>query len=153
MLCVSVCLCVCACVCVHECVCACVHACVCTRTCVCVCVYVCVCVCVVSLRALYKDADLYLLDSPFTHLDIVTEKEIFEKCVLATERLSCFGGGRGGHVPPRGLVFQGQGYRFCCIWHAKVAHSVTVLYCWVRGTKDVQCTILKLYCYVVMFVV
>uniref|UniRef100_A0A3Q3EAJ5 Cystic fibrosis transmembrane conductance regulator n=1 Tax=Labrus bergylta TaxID=56723 RepID=A0A3Q3EAJ5_9LABR len=32
-------------------------------------------------RAVYKDADLYLLDSPFTHLDIVTEKEIFEKCV------------------------------------------------------------------------
>ncbi|CAL8319290.1 unnamed protein product [Gadus morhua 'NCC'] len=32
-------------------------------------------------RALYKDADLYLLDSPFTHLDIVTEKEIFEKCL------------------------------------------------------------------------
>uniref|UniRef100_A0A667XJN0 Cystic fibrosis transmembrane conductance regulator n=1 Tax=Myripristis murdjan TaxID=586833 RepID=A0A667XJN0_9TELE len=31
-------------------------------------------------RAVYKDADLYLLDSPFTHLDIVTEKEIFEKC-------------------------------------------------------------------------
>ncbi|XP_056137183.1 cystic fibrosis transmembrane conductance regulator [Lampris incognitus] len=32
-------------------------------------------------RAVYKDADLYLLDSPFTHLDIVTEKEIFEKCL------------------------------------------------------------------------
>ncbi|CAL8358863.1 unnamed protein product [Lota lota] len=32
-------------------------------------------------RALYKDADVYLLDSPFTHLDIVTEKEIFEKCL------------------------------------------------------------------------
>ncbi|KAG7214424.1 hypothetical protein INR49_006381 [Caranx melampygus] len=32
-------------------------------------------------RALYKDADLYLLDAPFTHLDIVTEKEIFEKCI------------------------------------------------------------------------
>ncbi|KAJ8381864.1 hypothetical protein SKAU_G00026420 [Synaphobranchus kaupii] len=32
-------------------------------------------------RAVYKDADLYLLDSPFTHLDIVTEKEIFESCV------------------------------------------------------------------------
>ena len=37
--------------------------------------------CVSSLRAVYKDADLYLLDAPFTHLDIVTEKEIFEKCV------------------------------------------------------------------------
>uniref|UniRef100_A0A8C2X8Y6 Cystic fibrosis transmembrane conductance regulator n=1 Tax=Cyclopterus lumpus TaxID=8103 RepID=A0A8C2X8Y6_CYCLU len=37
--------------------------------------------CVLSLRAVYKDADLYLLDAPFTHLDIVTEKEIFEKCV------------------------------------------------------------------------
>lgn len=35
----------------------------------------------VSLRAVYKDADLYLLDAPFTHLDIATEKEIFEKCV------------------------------------------------------------------------
>ncbi|KAJ8395688.1 hypothetical protein AAFF_G00029250 [Aldrovandia affinis] len=32
-------------------------------------------------RAVYKDADLYLLDSPFTHLDIVTEKEIFNRCV------------------------------------------------------------------------
>uniref|UniRef100_A0A8C7NAV9 Cystic fibrosis transmembrane conductance regulator n=1 Tax=Oncorhynchus kisutch TaxID=8019 RepID=A0A8C7NAV9_ONCKI len=32
-------------------------------------------------RAVYKDADLYLLDSPFTHLDIVTEKEIFERCL------------------------------------------------------------------------
>ncbi|XP_061629834.1 cystic fibrosis transmembrane conductance regulator [Phyllopteryx taeniolatus] len=32
-------------------------------------------------RAVYKDADLYLLDAPFTHLDIVTEKDIFEKCV------------------------------------------------------------------------
>lgn len=32
-------------------------------------------------RAVYKDADLYLLDAPFTHLDIVTEKEIFEKWV------------------------------------------------------------------------
>ncbi|XP_034031624.1 LOW QUALITY PROTEIN: cystic fibrosis transmembrane conductance regulator [Thalassophryne amazonica] len=32
-------------------------------------------------RAVYKDADLYLLDAPFTHLDIMTEKEIFEKCV------------------------------------------------------------------------
>uniref|UniRef100_A0A671XBT6 Cystic fibrosis transmembrane conductance regulator n=1 Tax=Sparus aurata TaxID=8175 RepID=A0A671XBT6_SPAAU len=32
-------------------------------------------------RAVYKDADLYLLDAPFTHLDIVTEKEIFDKCV------------------------------------------------------------------------
>ncbi|XP_061085500.1 cystic fibrosis transmembrane conductance regulator-like [Conger conger] len=32
-------------------------------------------------RAVYKDADLYLLDSPFTHLDIVTEKEIFDKCL------------------------------------------------------------------------
>ncbi|KAI4793946.1 hypothetical protein KUCAC02_032385, partial [Chaenocephalus aceratus] len=32
-------------------------------------------------RAVYKDADLYLLDAPFTHLDLVTEKEIFEKCV------------------------------------------------------------------------
>lgn len=32
-------------------------------------------------RAVYKDADLYLLDAPFTHLDLVTEREIFEKCV------------------------------------------------------------------------
>ncbi|XP_027871597.1 cystic fibrosis transmembrane conductance regulator [Xiphophorus couchianus] len=32
-------------------------------------------------RAVYKDADLYLLDAPFTHLDIATEKEIFDKCV------------------------------------------------------------------------
>lgn len=28
---------------------------------------------------MYKDADLYLLDSPFGHLDIFTEKEIFER--------------------------------------------------------------------------
>ncbi|NXW48076.1 CFTR regulator, partial [Nyctiprogne leucopyga] len=32
-------------------------------------------------RAVYRDADLYLLDSPFGHLDIFTEKEIFESCV------------------------------------------------------------------------
>ncbi|XP_066561240.1 cystic fibrosis transmembrane conductance regulator [Amia ocellicauda] len=32
-------------------------------------------------RAVYKDADVYLLDSPFTHLDIATEKEIFERCL------------------------------------------------------------------------
>ncbi|KAG8439811.1 hypothetical protein GDO86_005830 [Hymenochirus boettgeri] len=32
-------------------------------------------------RAVYKDADLYLLDSPFSHLDLFTEKEIFESCV------------------------------------------------------------------------
>ncbi|XP_074235268.1 cystic fibrosis transmembrane conductance regulator isoform X2 [Saimiri boliviensis] len=29
-------------------------------------------------RAVYKDADLYLLDSPFGYLDVLTEKEIFE---------------------------------------------------------------------------
>nr|XP_020831713.1 cystic fibrosis transmembrane conductance regulator isoform X3 [Phascolarctos cinereus] len=32
-------------------------------------------------RAIYKDADLYLLDSPFGYLDVLTEKEIFESCV------------------------------------------------------------------------
>ncbi|XP_059027651.1 cystic fibrosis transmembrane conductance regulator isoform X3 [Mustela lutreola] len=32
-------------------------------------------------RAVYKDADLYLLDSPFGYLDVLTEKEIFESCV------------------------------------------------------------------------
>ncbi|MEE6480967.1 hypothetical protein FKM82_012720 [Ascaphus truei] len=32
-------------------------------------------------RAVYKDADLYLLDSPFSYLDLFTEKEIFESCV------------------------------------------------------------------------
>ncbi|KAF4091560.1 hypothetical protein AMELA_G00038270 [Ameiurus melas] len=32
-------------------------------------------------RAVYRDADTYLLDAPFTHLDIATEKEIFEKCL------------------------------------------------------------------------
>ncbi|XP_060100829.1 cystic fibrosis transmembrane conductance regulator [Heteronotia binoei] len=32
-------------------------------------------------RAVYKDADLYLLDSPFGYLDMLTEKEIFESCV------------------------------------------------------------------------
>lgn len=46
-----------------------------------------------SLRAVYKDADLYLLDAPFTHLDIVTEKEIFEKYV-AEQRVF--------HVPEEG---------------------------------------------------
>ncbi|XP_047551480.1 cystic fibrosis transmembrane conductance regulator isoform X5 [Lutra lutra] len=30
-------------------------------------------------RAVYKDADLYLLDSPFGYLDVLTEKEIFER--------------------------------------------------------------------------
>ncbi|CAG08756.1 unnamed protein product [Tetraodon nigroviridis] len=38
-------------------------------------------------RAVYKDADLYLLDAPFTHLDIVTEREIFDKCVC--KLMSC----------------------------------------------------------------
>ncbi|KAG8142871.1 putative Cystic fibrosis transmembrane conductance regulator protein [Naja naja] len=32
-------------------------------------------------RAVYKDADLYLLDSPFGYLDMLTEKEIFKSCV------------------------------------------------------------------------
>ncbi|KAM6202279.1 cystic fibrosis transmembrane conductance regulator [Rhynchocyon petersi] len=32
-------------------------------------------------RAVYKDADLYLLDSPFGYLDVLTEKDIFESCV------------------------------------------------------------------------
>uniref|UniRef100_A0A8C2B3Z4 Cystic fibrosis transmembrane conductance regulator n=1 Tax=Cyprinus carpio TaxID=7962 RepID=A0A8C2B3Z4_CYPCA len=32
-------------------------------------------------RAIYRDADVYLLDAPFTHLDIATEKEIFDKCL------------------------------------------------------------------------
>uniref|UniRef100_A0AAY4EVZ5 Cystic fibrosis transmembrane conductance regulator n=1 Tax=Denticeps clupeoides TaxID=299321 RepID=A0AAY4EVZ5_9TELE len=32
-------------------------------------------------RAVYRDADVYLLDAPFTHLDIATEKEIFERCL------------------------------------------------------------------------
>ncbi|KAE8615916.1 hypothetical protein XENTR_v10008663 [Xenopus tropicalis] len=32
-------------------------------------------------RAVYKDADLYLMDSPFSYLDLFTEKEIFESCV------------------------------------------------------------------------
>lgn len=32
-------------------------------------------------RAVYKDAELYLLDSPFGSLDLFTEKEIFESCV------------------------------------------------------------------------
>ncbi|XP_069620953.1 cystic fibrosis transmembrane conductance regulator [Ranitomeya imitator] len=32
-------------------------------------------------RAVYKDADLYLLDSPFSYLDLFTEKEIFESCI------------------------------------------------------------------------
>ncbi|EMP42062.1 Cystic fibrosis transmembrane conductance regulator [Chelonia mydas] len=35
----------------------------------------------VQVGAVYKDADLYLLDSPFGYLDILTEKEIFESCV------------------------------------------------------------------------
>lgn len=32
-------------------------------------------------RAVYKDADLYLLDSPFGYLDVLTEEQIFENCV------------------------------------------------------------------------
>ncbi|XP_030072284.1 cystic fibrosis transmembrane conductance regulator [Microcaecilia unicolor] len=32
-------------------------------------------------RAIYKDADVYLLDSPFSYLDLFTEKEIFEGCI------------------------------------------------------------------------
>lgn len=50
-------------------------------------------ICHFSFRAVYKDADLYLLDAPFTHLDIVTEKEIFEKCVSQQSLL--LGGGCG----------------------------------------------------------
>ncbi|XP_029471843.1 cystic fibrosis transmembrane conductance regulator [Rhinatrema bivittatum] len=32
-------------------------------------------------RAVYKDADVYLLDSPFSYLDLFTEREIFERCI------------------------------------------------------------------------
>ncbi|EGW11486.1 Cystic fibrosis transmembrane conductance regulator, partial [Cricetulus griseus] len=32
-------------------------------------------------RAVYKDADVYLLDSPFGYLDVLTEEQIFENCV------------------------------------------------------------------------
>ncbi|CAO2602724.1 Cystic fibrosis transmembrane conductance regulator, partial [Lemmus lemmus] len=32
-------------------------------------------------RAVYKDADLYLLDSPFGYLDVLTEEQIFENCI------------------------------------------------------------------------
>nr|3SI7_A Chain A, Cystic fibrosis transmembrane conductance regulator [Mus musculus]3SI7_B Chain B, Cystic fibrosis transmembrane conductance regulator [Mus musculus]3SI7_C Chain C, Cystic fibrosis transmembrane conductance regulator [Mus musculus]3SI7_D Chain D, Cystic fibrosis transmembrane conductance regulator [Mus musculus] len=32
-------------------------------------------------RAVYKDADLYLLDSPFGYLDVFTEEQVFESCV------------------------------------------------------------------------
>lgn len=61
-----------------------------------------------SNRAVYKDADLYLLDAPFTHLDIVTEKEIFEKCV-SQQRVFHMEevGGVGG------VKVQGQGYLLC----------------------------------------
>uniref|UniRef100_A0A2K6F053 Cystic fibrosis transmembrane conductance regulator n=1 Tax=Propithecus coquereli TaxID=379532 RepID=A0A2K6F053_PROCO len=37
-------------------------------------------------RAVYKDADLYLLDSPFGYLDVLTEKEIFER-ILVTSKM------------------------------------------------------------------
>uniref|UniRef100_A0A8C1R2E0 Cystic fibrosis transmembrane conductance regulator n=1 Tax=Cyprinus carpio TaxID=7962 RepID=A0A8C1R2E0_CYPCA len=36
-------------------------------------------------RAIYRDADVYLLDAPFTHLDIATEKEIFDKYLMASK--------------------------------------------------------------------
>lgn len=71
--------------------------------------------CVFSLRAVYKDADLYLLDAPFTHLDIVTEKEIFEKCVSQQ---------RVFHVEEVGVV--GLKFKFkvkvipCCVRHTRV---------------------------------
>ncbi|XP_051031684.1 cystic fibrosis transmembrane conductance regulator [Phodopus roborovskii] len=32
-------------------------------------------------RAVYKDADVYLLDSPFGYLDVLTEEQIFENCI------------------------------------------------------------------------
>ncbi|XP_051007840.1 cystic fibrosis transmembrane conductance regulator [Acomys russatus] len=32
-------------------------------------------------RAVYKDADLYLLDSPFGYVDVLTEEQIFESCI------------------------------------------------------------------------
>ena len=52
-------------------------------------------------RAVYKDADVYLLDAPFTHLDIATEKEIFERSVDIFQGISRvymfhMGGVRGG---------------------------------------------------------
>lgn len=59
-----------------------------------VCVSLCVCVC--CYRAVYKDADLYLLDSPFTHLDIVTEKEIFERSVCGSTLSLSYWPGPGG---------------------------------------------------------
>lgn len=48
-----------------------------------------------SARAVYKDADLYLLDAPFTHLDIATEKEVFEKYVSNRVRFQGAGVGVG----------------------------------------------------------
>lgn len=39
------------------------------------------CIGTLSSRSVYKDAALYLLDAPFTHLDIATEKEVFDKYV------------------------------------------------------------------------
>lgn len=47
---------------------------------------------------MYKDADLYLLDAPFTHLDIVTEKEIFDKCVSQQRVFHVEEAGAGGLV-------------------------------------------------------
>nr|XP_032825762.1 cystic fibrosis transmembrane conductance regulator [Petromyzon marinus]QGA72813.1 CFTR [Petromyzon marinus] len=32
-------------------------------------------------RAVYREADLYLLDSPFSYLDVSTEKQVFESCI------------------------------------------------------------------------
>lgn len=64
---------------------------------------------------MYKDADLYLLDAPFTHLDIVTEKEIFEKFVSQQ---------RVFHVEEVGVVELKFKYKVkvipCCVRHTRV---------------------------------
>lgn len=60
--------------------------------------------CVLPIRAVYKDADLYLLDAPFTHLDIATEKEVFEKYVSNRESFMWRVWGLGS------FIVQGQDY-------------------------------------------
>ncbi|XP_076848324.1 cystic fibrosis transmembrane conductance regulator [Brachyhypopomus gauderio] len=76
-------------------------------------------------RAVYRDADTYLLDAPFTHLDIATEKEIFDKClcVLMASRTR--------------VVVTNK------IEHLKRAHKILLLHggeCFFYGTfQELQC--------------
>jgi len=35
-------------------------------------------------RAMYKEADIYLLDDPFSAVDVRVGRHLFKKCILGT---------------------------------------------------------------------